>query len=95
MALQEGDKISSSLSDFVYFFTETDDLRDSAEKHGLSLQLLYKVLARERPLTKKSIPLVYTVLKKAVANRMVLIPKLNSANIKANKLIKEQEIPTT
>ena len=95
MALEAGKKLSEGFSEYINIWTDINDFKQSANDHELSLQLLYKVLSGERPLTKSSIPLMYDLLRKAVSNRTKMLPKLNATHRKAKKLIEAEELSTT
>ena len=95
MALTAGETISDNLSQFVSFFTVTQDLKDSAKDMGKSVELLRAILRQERVLTESNIPLIYSVLRKAVAKRQLLMPLLNSSYREAKKIIEQNSIPTT
>ena len=95
MALKAGERISDNLSQFVTFFTVTKDLKESAKDMGKSVELLRAILRQERVLTESNIPLIYSVLRKAVAKRQLLMPLLNSSYREAKKIIQQNSIPTT
>jgi len=87
MALKAGNKLSSSLSELISFFTETEDLREVANEADKSVELLRAILRRDRDLTENNIPMIHSILKKAIAKKQVLMPKLNSSNRKAKAII--------
>ena len=95
MALKTGDKLSESLSEYIYFYTETKDLKDSAEECDCSVELLRAILRQERSITESNKPLIYSILRKAIHKRTVSLPKLNSTNRAVKKILEQNNIPTT
>lgn len=92
MALKAGYYLSEDLSQFVNFFTDAKDLLQSAEEAELSVELLRSILRRERKLTHGNIPLVHSILSKAISNRMKLLPTLNTAYRKAKRIVKNTAV---